>query len=67
MQCARSVDAAEASEVVLEWFRHVGARDPLERAVAIVSLVRGILWAQMSIVMYNIHVGEYVSHLGHAQ
>ena len=41
--------------------------DPLERAVAIVSLGRGILWAQMSIVMCNIHVGEYRSHLGHAQ
>ena len=44
-----------------------GRRDPLERAVAIVSLGRGILWAHMSIFMCNIHVGEYVSHLGHAE
>jgi hypothetical protein len=43
------------------------AGDPLERAVAIVSLVRGILWAHMSIVMYNIHVGEYGSHMGHVE
>ena len=37
----------------------MSAGDPRERTVAIVSLGRGILWAHMSIVMYNIHVGEY--------
>ena len=41
----------------------MSAGDPRERTVAIVSLGRGILWAHMSTVMYNIHVGEYGSHL----
>ena len=51
-------------------FRVVSTRRPGTLAsdrIAIVSLGRSILWAHMSIVMYKIHVGEYGSHLGHAQ